>query len=88
MEPGSFADVERAIVRELGAPIEALFAEFEPEARAAASLAQVGRLPTHRLAFPVALKGRSTGMLSRPHALFEYGSARVRLGPQWPILAA
>ncbi|CAL8467426.1 g6964 [Coccomyxa elongata] len=40
-EPRPYADVEHAILRELGMPIGALFAEFEPEARAAASLAQV-----------------------------------------------
>ncbi len=39
-EPRPYADVEHAILRELGMPIGALFAEFEPEARAAASLAQ------------------------------------------------
>lgn len=39
-EPRPYADVEHAILRELGLPIGALFAEFEPEARAAASLAQ------------------------------------------------
>ena len=45
VEPGSFADVQRGIIRELGAPVEALFAEFEPEARAAASLAQALLFP-------------------------------------------
>ena len=33
-------------MQQLGAPIEELFAEFEPEARAAASLAQVCSLYT------------------------------------------
>lgn len=45
-EPRPYADVELAIQRELGLPIAALFAEFEPEARAAASLAQARGVPS------------------------------------------
>ena len=41
VEPRPFPEVELAIRQELGRPIAELFAEFEPEARAAASLAQV-----------------------------------------------
>jgi predicted unusual protein kinase regulating ubiquinone biosynthesis (AarF/ABC1/UbiB family) len=41
VEPRPFPEVELAIEQELGQPISELFAEFEPEARAAASLAQV-----------------------------------------------
>ena len=41
MDPRPFAEVELAVQKELGRPIAELFAEFEPEARAAASLAQV-----------------------------------------------
>lgn len=41
VEPGSVQDVAEVLQRELGAPACELFAEFEPEARAAASLAQV-----------------------------------------------
>ena len=40
-EPRGFEEVQLAVVQQLGAPIQELFAEFEPEARAAASLAQV-----------------------------------------------
>ena len=40
-EPRDFEEVQLAVLQELGAPIEDLFAEFEPQARAAASLAQV-----------------------------------------------
>ena len=40
-EPRGFEEVQLAVLQELGAPIEELFAEFEPQARAAASLAQV-----------------------------------------------
>ena len=40
-EPRDFEEVQLAVLQQLGAPIEELFAEFEPEARAAASLAQV-----------------------------------------------
>jgi len=36
--------VQLAVIQQLGAPIQELFAEFEPEARAAASLAQVHNL--------------------------------------------
>ncbi len=43
--PRPFAEVELAVQRELGAPIAELFAEFEPEARAAASLAQARAPP-------------------------------------------
>ena len=41
--PRPFAEVELAVQRELGAPIAELFAEFEPAAAAAASLAQARR---------------------------------------------
>ena len=41
VEPGPVEDVAQVLQRELGAPASQLFAEFEPEARAAASLAQV-----------------------------------------------
>ena len=45
-EPREFEEVQLAVLQELGAPIEELFAEFEPQARAAASLAQVqARIP-------------------------------------------
>ncbi len=40
-EPREFEEVQLAIMQQLGAPIQDLFAEFEPDARAAASLAQV-----------------------------------------------
>ena len=40
-EPREFEEVQLAVLQELGAPIKELFAEFEPQARAAASLAQV-----------------------------------------------
>ena len=43
-EPRDFEEVQLAVMQQLGAPIEELFAEFEPEARAAASLAQACRL--------------------------------------------
>ncbi len=45
-EPRPYADVELAIQRELGLPIGALFVDFEPEARAAASLAQARSIPS------------------------------------------
>ena len=41
-EPRDFEEVQLAVMQQLGAPIQDLFAEFEPDARAAASLAQVG----------------------------------------------
>lgn len=41
VEPGPVEDVDEVLQRELGAPASQLFAEFDPEARAAASLAQV-----------------------------------------------
>lgn len=39
-EPRGFEEVQLAVMQQLGAPIEELFAEFETKARAAASLAQ------------------------------------------------
>lgn len=41
VEPGPVEDVDEVLQTELGAPASQLFAEFDPEARAAASLAQV-----------------------------------------------
>ena len=41
VEPGPVEDVAEVLQRELGAPASHLFAEFEPDAKAAASLAQV-----------------------------------------------
>lgn len=41
VEAGPVEDVAEVLLRELGAHPSQLFAEFEPEARAAASLAQV-----------------------------------------------
>lgn len=41
VEPRPVEDVAEVLQRELRAPASQLFAEFEPEARAAASLAQV-----------------------------------------------
>ena len=38
--PRPFAETERVLERELGAPVAELFAELEPQPRAAASLAQ------------------------------------------------
>ena len=40
-KPRPFAAVDRVILHELGASAEQVFAEFHPEATAAASLAQV-----------------------------------------------
>jgi hypothetical protein len=41
--PRPFADVDRVLLAELGAPAATLFASFEPQAAAAASLAQARR---------------------------------------------
>lgn len=55
-EPRCFEEVQLAVLQELGAPIEDLFAKFEPEARAAASLAQVPLIFFHSPSNVLALR--------------------------------
>ncbi|KAL4457670.1 hypothetical protein ABPG75_012535 [Micractinium tetrahymenae] len=45
--PRPFADIEHVLLQDLGAPAEVLFAEFDPAATAAASLAQVHKARLH-----------------------------------------
>lgn len=58
----SIADVRRVLEEELGASPEQLFASFEPEPIASASLAQVHRATRHGTGEPLAVKVQHAGM--------------------------
>ena len=77
--PFSGADARRVVEDDLGAPLQRLFAEFEPEPFAAASLSQVHRalLPDGR---PVAVKVQRPGIaeeIERDLALFAFLARRL-----------
>ena len=57
------ADVRRVVQEELGAPPEQLFASFDPEPIASASLAQVHRATRRGTGEPLAVKVQHAGML-------------------------
>ena len=73
VEPRPFPEVELAIEQELGRPIAELFAEFEPEARAAASLAQVMLQAIVCCTFLVRASLRGGGKLRRTGIASVYG---------------
>lgn len=63
--PFSFAAVRETIERDLGRPLDALFAEFDPEPIAAASVAQVHRAVWRATGEVVAVKVRRPDILER-----------------------
>ena len=84
-EPRPYADVEHAILRELGMPVGALFAEFEPEARAAASLAQArisSVVPQYTVGvkFP-SCRGCGSARVLKPEVLSKSSSALAFSAP-------
>ena len=60
-KPSPFADVRKVVEDELGAPIESLFASFEPEALASASVGQV-HVATLKDGTKVAVKVQHVGI--------------------------
>lgn len=81
-----FPRIRRAVERELGAPLEALFAEFEPEPLGAASVAQVHRARLHDGA-EVAVKVQYPGLArSLPVDLWLVGTLlRLALRRSGPV---
>jgi ubiquinone biosynthesis protein len=63
--PFGFDDVRRTVERELGRPLDALFATFEPEPVAAASVAQVHRAVWRATGETVAVKVRRPDILEK-----------------------
>jgi ubiquinone biosynthesis protein len=63
--PFAFADVRRTVEAELGRPLEAVYADFDPEPVAAASVAQVHRATLRSNGAPVAVKVRRPDILEK-----------------------
>jgi ubiquinone biosynthesis protein len=78
--PFPYADVERVVREELGAPIERLFLEFDPEPLAAASIGQVHRavLPNGRLVAVKVQRPLAPGQIESDLQLLEQAGRLVR----------
>eukprot|EP00884_Botryococcus_braunii_P020717 jgi/Botrbrau1/7329/Bobra.247_3s0024.1 len=66
--PRPFPEIERALARELRCPISAVFCEFNPQAKAAASLAQVHKARLHDSGAEVAVKIQYLGLETAVYA--------------------
>ena len=83
LPPAPFEKIREAVERALGKPIEALFAEFDPDPVGAASIAQVHRAVTTdgRLVAVKVLRPGIEEELARAVETYEWAAARVeRMG--------
>ena len=76
--PEPFADIRAVVERELGRPLSAAFAEFEPQALAAASLGQA-----HRARLPTGERVVVKVLRPRIEAIVEIDLAALRTVARW-----
>ena len=89
--PFGFDEVRRTVETELGRPLDALFAEFDPEPVAAASVAQVHRAVWRATGETVAVKVRRPDILEKVRLdraiLLFLGRAAERVAPSLRLVS-